>query len=487
MEIFCNIIYKSFLIGYILLIIISSIKILIKNQKNSSSLTWLLIIFFIPIIGLIIWFFFSEIYLSKRRIKILKKVWLITDSWMKDLKKVKYIFEEKNSKVAKSLFKLCYYRQGILGVKSNKITLLNNTVTIIDTLIQDIKLAKKNIEMVFYIWYPGGLADEVAKALIFSSKKGIRCRLILDSAGSLKFFKSPWLKRMQKSGIQIVESLKLNIFRIFLSRIDIRQHRKIILIDDYIAYTGSMNLVDPYLFKKSYKIGQWIDLMIRIEGPIAITMGIIYSCDWEIETGVKILPKFINNKHLDLKKKKYYPVIQVIPSGPGFPKNIIHQSLLISIYSAKKKITITTPYLIPSNDLLNAICIMSKKGIEINIIIPLYSDSVLVKWASNFFFNKLLDSGVNIYQFDKGLLHSKSILVDQQLSLIGTVNLDMRSLWLNFEITLAIDDHHVGKKLACIHNYYISQSKLLDRKLWKLRSFWKKFIEKIFYLCSPLL
>jgi cardiolipin synthase len=248
-----------------------------------------------------------------------------------------------------------------------------------------------------------------------------------------------------------------------------------------------MNLVDPFLFKKSAGVGQWIDLMARIEGPIAGTMGIIYSCDWEIETGKKILPKKLKKNSIILKTKKKHSSIQVIASGPGFPKNMIHQALLTAIYSARKELIITTPYLVPSDDLLYAICTAAQRGIEVSIIVPKYNDSILVKWASRAFFSELLEAGVKIYLFEKGLLHSKSVLVDKQLSLIGTANLDMRSLWLNFEITLVVDDDQFGKDLASIQYEYISNSRLLDKKIWSIRSHWERILENFFYFFNPLL
>ncbi|ADP67777.1 cardiolipin synthetase [Buchnera aphidicola str. JF98 (Acyrthosiphon pisum)] len=486
MDIFYNLIKCLIFSTYWLLIANITFRVLIKRRNIPYSMSWLLTIYIIPFIGISIWFFFGELYLGKRQKKIANRIWSISNKWLHELKSCTYIFQIKNSEVATSIFQLCKNRQGLHGIKSKKIKLLTNTKKIMQILIRDIYLARKNIEMVFYIWKPGGMADDVAIALIDSAKRGIHCRLMLDSAGSIEFFQSPWVEIMRKSGIQVVEALKVNLLRVFLRRVDVRQHRKIILIDNYIAYSGSMNLVDPYLFKKSSGIGQWIDLMTRIEGPIATTMGIIYSCDWEIETGLKILPQLPNKKMLENQSNKNAS-IQVIASGPGFLKNMIHQALLIAIYSAKRELIITTPYLVPSEDLLEAICTAAQRGVEVSIIIPLYHDSILVKWASRVFFSELLEAGVKIFQFQKGLLHSKSILVDQQLSLIGTVNLDMRSLWLNFEITLVIDDSDFGRNLFCIQNKYISDSQLIDKKAWSMRAYWKRILEKIFYFLSPLL
>ncbi|XBC39465.1 MAG: cardiolipin synthase [Buchnera aphidicola (Nurudea shiraii)] len=472
--------------GYWLLIACITIRILSKRRAISSSMAWILVIYMVPIVGIITWLFFKEFNLGKRRFKLANTMWTRKNKWLNNLKSKNFIFENNNSEVATSVFRLCKHRQGISGIKYNKLKLLKNTKKIIKTLIKDIYLAKRNIEIVFYIWKPGGLADDVAIALIKSAKRGIKCRMMLDSAGSLEFFRSKWVTTMRNSGIEIVEALKVNIYQLFFRRIDLRQHRKFILIDNYITYAGSMNLVDPCLFKQSLKVGKWIDLMIRIEGPVATTMGIIYSCDWEIETGKKIFPKQPSHKIVTFPKKNT-SAIQIIASGPGFTKNIIHQVLLTSLYSAREKIIITTPYLVPSDDLIYAICAAAQRGVEVSLIIPKSNDSILVQWASRVFFSELLESGVKIYLFEKGLLHSKSILIDNQLSLVGTANLDMRSLWLNFEITLVVDDSNFGRDLFLLHNEYISHSKLIDPKSWAIRSYWKKFVEKLFYLLSPLL
>jgi len=147
----------------------------------------------------------------------------------------------------------------------------------------------------------------------------------------------------------------------------------------------------------------------------------------------------------------------------------------------------TTPYFVPSDDLLHAICTAAYRGVDVSIIVPRHNDSVLVGWASRAFFGELLEAGVKIYQFEGGLLHTKSILVDGQLSLVGTVNLDMRSLWLNFEITLVIDDDGFGSDLARVQDDYIARSRLVDGKRWSRRAYWQRIVERLFYFFSPLL
>ncbi|AKC60586.1 cardiolipin synthase [Blochmannia endosymbiont of Camponotus (Colobopsis) obliquus] len=474
--------------SYWLLIVSITLRILMKRRAVNSAISWLLIIYTIPVVGIIIYLLFGELNVGIQRAKRSKIIPRIITTWINKLKNNKHLFSSEQSEVAKSLFQLCEHRQGMGGLKGKKIKLLNETDKILKKLIQDIKLAQKTIDMIFYIWHPGGLVNQVILALISASQRGVRCRLILDSAGSVNFFRGPYPAMMQEAGIHIVEALNINLLRIFLRRMDLRQHRKMILIDNYISYTGSMNMIDPLCFRKTTRTSQqWIDIMVRMEGPVTPTMGVIFSCDWEIETGEHILPPLPTSTTLLPLEHIAKHTIQVIASGPGFPKGMIQQALITSLYAAQRQLIITTPYLVPSDDLLHAICTAAQRGVEVHLIVPLNNDSILVNWASKSFFDELLDAGVLIHQFEGGLLHTKSVLVDEQLSLIGTVNLDIRSLWINFEITLIIDDANFGNTLAQVQKNYIAQSVLVDQKKWLQRPYWQRIIEKFFYFFSPLL
>ncbi|WP_226570535.1 cardiolipin synthase [Mangrovibacter yixingensis] len=474
------------ILGYWLLIASVTLRILMKRRAVPSAMAWLLIIYILPLVGVIAYLSFGELHLGKRRAERAREMWPSTANWLKTLKESKHIFANENSTVAQSLFQLCERRQGVGGVKGNQLQLLTETDDVMHAMIRDIQLARHNIEMVFYIWNPGGLADEVAESLMAAARRGVHCRLMLDSAGSLTFFRSPWPAMMRNAGIDVVESLKVNLMRVFLRRMDLRQHRKMVMIDNYIAYTGSMNLVDPRYFKQDAGVGQWVDLMARMEGPIATTMGIVYSCDWEIETGKRLLPPPPDANIMPFEEASGH-TIQTIASGPGFPEDLIHQALLTAVYAARENLVLTTPYFVPSDDLLHAICTAALRGVNVSLILPKKNDSLLVGWASRAFFAELLAAGVKIYQFEGGLLHTKSVLVDDELSLVGTVNLDMRSLWLNFEITLVIDDPGFGNDLSAVQDDYISRSTLLNAHDWVKRPLWQRITERVFYFFSPLL
>ncbi len=465
-----------------------TIRVVFKRRVVGVSFAWLLIIYIIPIVGVIAYLLVGELNLGKKRAKRAQKMFQPFGLWFKTLKDCPEHHPRRMSEYAKPISVLCENRLGIPGLTENKLALHASPPEILHALIKDINQAEKSIYMEFYIWHAGGLANEISVALINAAKRGVTVRVLLDSAGSMRFFRSHWPQVMRQSGIQLEEALAVSPLRMFLRRLDLRLHRKIVVIDEAIGYTGSMNLVDPEYFKQEAGIGQWVDVMVRMTGPAVSVLNCIQAWDWEVETGERHLPPQptcqLSTESTD---KTCNNTVQVIPSGPGMPDEIIHQVLLISIYQAKNKIVITTPYFIPSENLQHALQSAAERGVQVDIIIPDKNDSTMVEWASRSFFDELLDAGVNIYRFSGGLLHTKSVVIDDNHCLFGTVNLDMRSLWLNFEVTLAVDDIAFTQSLCALHQTYLTQSHKVDAKEWAKRSSFKKFIEQCFYMFSPLL
>ena len=201
MTTFYTLISWLLLFGYWLLIAGVTLRILMKRRTVTSAMAWLLIIYILPLVGIIAYLSFGELHLGKRRAERARTMWPATAKWLSDLRQRSHIFATEHSDVARSLFQLCENRQGIAGVKGNQLQLLTSSDDVMQALIRDIQLARHNIEMVFYIWHPGGLADEVAESLMAASRRGVHCRLMLDSAGSVTFFRSPWVGMMRNAGI----------------------------------------------------------------------------------------------------------------------------------------------------------------------------------------------------------------------------------------------------------------------------------------------
>ncbi|NKF51449.1 cardiolipin synthase [Shewanella sp. WXL01] len=470
-------------IAYWLILAAIGIRIVIKRRSIGVSFAWLLIIYFLPFVGIFAYMLFGELNLGKTRASRAKAMFEPYAEWFNKLYSHSSHQPQNQSNYATTISNLCNSQLHIPSLVSNELALQNTPDQILRSIISDIEQAQEQIHMAFYIWHTGGLADEVVQALLDAAQRGVKVRVLLDAAGSRPFFKSALPKKMQQAGIDIRPALQVSPLRMFFRRLDLRLHRKVVVIDNVIGYTGSMNLVDPQYFKQDSGVGQWVDVMVRVTGPVVPVLNCIFAWDWEVETSERVKPE-----HPTLAQcSPTTSLVQTIPSGPGMPEDVIHQVLLQSLYQAQKRVVITTPYFVPSDNLIDALVTASLRGVDVNIIIPKDNDSIMVKWASSSFFSELLDAGVKIHQFAGGLLHTKSVLMDDEHCLIGTVNIDMRSLWLNFELTLAVDDVQFCQKLAQLQQQYIEQSQTVDIDEWRSRPVYKRFVEQFFYLFSPLL
>ncbi|USD66307.1 cardiolipin synthase [Vibrio sp. SCSIO 43136] len=485
MEKFYQIFALVSLVLYWVLVAGVTIRVVLKRRAVSVSLAWLMIIYIVPVLGVVCYFLFGELNLGRKRAERAQNMFSPYGFWFNQLHDCQAHQPDLIQGELSQIHDLCSNRTGIPALCGNTLSLQTTPEGILRSVIEDIENAEQSIRMVFYIWHPGGLADSVASALIKAAKRGVTVQVLLDSAGSHRFFRSHWVDLMKRSGVDVVQALGVSPMRVFLRRLDLRQHRKIITIDDQIAYTGSMNMVDPAHFKQDAGVGQWIDVMVRVTGPTVNVLAAIHAWDWEVETGERILPSFPLCA-IEPEATDPHPV-QVVPSGPGMPENLIQQVLNLAISQAKHSVRITTPYFVPSENLLETLKMTAQRGVKVELIIPHRNDSIMVKWASKAFYSELLNCGIEIYEFSGGLLHTKSVVIDEHYALIGTVNLDMRSLWLNFEVTLAVDDKAFTQELYWVQQSYIDQAHKIQSAEWSERGFIHRFFERAYFLFSPLL
>lgn len=463
-----------------------TLRLLVKKQAVSATLSWLMIIYLVPVIGVIAYLVFGEIKLGTKRANAFKTLHPKYSEWLTHLSQQSSLVSVPKNLQYRPLFDLNYQRLGIPCIKGNELHILDKPESIIHSIIKDIQQAQYSINMVFYIWSNKGMVEEVSQALSDAKQRGVEIRILLDSVGSRPFLKSKVCRDLRKQGIEIVETLYVNLFRMFFSRIDLRQHRKIIVIDNQISYTGSMNMVDPAFFKQDSKVGNWVDIMVRVNGAASAVLNSLHAWDWEIETGVE-LPLFLPNCPLVPIDDYDTHSVQVIATGPAFPDDLAPQTLALAIYAARESIVITSPYFVPSHSIAEALRIAALRGVEVSIILPKKNDSLMVGWASRIFFDDLLAAGVKIYEFKAGLLHTKSVLIDNRLALVGTMNMDLRSFFLNFELALAVEDLTFANEVSILHESYIANSDRLDREKWLSRPFYNRIIERLFFLFSPLL
>ncbi|GAA5188329.1 cardiolipin synthase [Ferrimonas gelatinilytica] len=472
--------------AYWLLVAAVSLRVVLKRRTVGVSAAWLMVIYILPLFGVGLYLLIGERNIGRARQRRSAEMADAYRQWFGQLEQSLHHHQHHLGRHAHPLHHLCFQQMGIPATLGNNPTLMQDPKTIFESLLRDIEGARHTIQMEFYIWHPGGHADEVAQALIDAAQRGVEVKLLLDAAGSRDFFKSHWPRQLKEAGVALIAALEVSPLRMFLRRMDLRQHRKIIVLDHEIAYSGSMNLVDPRFFKQKAGVGQWVDVMVRLTGPAVTALAAIHAWDWELEGGERALPELPSGETAP-DPSHISDALQVIPSGPTQPERVIQKVLLLGIYHARRQITLCSPYFVPSEHLLEALITAAESGIRVELIVPDKNDSMMVDWASRSYFTELLRAGVKIYRFQGGLLHTKAVLIDDDHCLIGSVNLDMRSLHLNDEITLALDDPTFCAELQTLMGHYKGDSYALDLTIWRQRSLRKKLTEQFFYLFAPLL
>ena len=486
----------AILLGDLLIRISLSIRVIMRKRPYGVSLAWLIVILLVPFVGGFFYLLFGENRIPERRAERSRSANSHYQHWLKTLRlRAPVTWDQQNPEC------LPIHRQaealiGLPAMAGNQLKLLTNPQEILDNIIYEIDNAVSTCHLQFYIWEDGGRVDLVIDALIRAAGRGVTCRVLLDAIGSKEFLAGMTVKKMRRAGIKVRESLPAGLIRVLFSRIDIRNHRKIVVIDGKIAFTGSQNMVDPLVFKVSAGVGNWIDVMVRVEGPVVESLAGTFISDWLLESDLDNFHSESMLKDIETVRKRgdinLCPVagnsaIQLVPSGPGFVPEAIHSLLLTTIYAARKELILTTPYFIPDEPLLAALISAAQRGIDVQIIVPNKNDSRLVHYASRARYEELYNAGVKLFLFHGGLLHSKTITVDRSFSLFGSVNLDMRSFWLNFEATLFIYCEQFTQQLYELQQSYLRLSKEFDYDSFSKRGVLEKFKENTVLLIAPIL
>lgn len=468
------------------LVVTLTIRVIMRRRPIGILLAWLAIILSVPFLGVLFYLFIGENRISEKYLKRAKGIEGLYKQWQQSLQARSAVDWSKKNPEALPLHRQGETVFGFPALQGNRLHLLSDYESVFRALIDDINNSQTTCHLEFYIWHPGGLADDLAEAVIIAAQRGVVCRILVDDVGSKAFLKSDIPARFRAAGVRLGIALPVGIFSTLFSRADLRNHRKIVVIDGSIAYTGSQNLVDPRYFKQDAGVGEWIDAMVRMEGPAVESLGGTFLQDWEIVTGVG-LDSLEECHDVGPVEEQGPAAVQVMPSGPSQKPLAILQLLLSTIYAARHELVITTPYFVPDDSLLTALVSAAHRGVAVTIILPEKNDSRLADYASRAVFDDLLDAGVRIAAFRGGLLHTKSITIDGDFCLFGSVNLDMRSVWLNFEISLLVYNRDMTTQIRELQSAYIRDSILLDVSTWKQRSIGQRFLENASYLTAPLL
>lgn len=448
------------------------------------AFAWIFIVAVFPLIGISLYILIGERPVGR---SLRQKITRMNVPYAKitELLRQEYAADrEKLPAEGRALSILAEASNGTPVMAGNKIELHTDSLKILQLFVDEINRAKVSLHLEFYIWALGGDADRVCEALIAAAKRGVACRVLLDSLGSKDWFKSSWPKRFREIGIQVTEALPIQVGRFQFRRADLRLHRKIFVVDGSVVWSGSMNMVDPRTFKQGAGVGEWVDAMVRVEGPVASQFELTFAFDWSVDN-----PDITS---FDDRMPPASPVeggviAQEFSSGPVYRDDILYQVLLSAIIDARQELTITTPYFGPDDGLLQALMAAARRGVKVTLIVPKLNDSKLVAWSSRSYYEDLMNAGVHIAEFHGGLLHTKSLLIDKRIAIFGSVNFDQRSLRLNFEISLIIYNEDFCAKLESLIGTYLAQSEYVDSQTWAKRPRWQKYLCNAAHLTSPLL
>jgi cardiolipin synthase len=471
-------------IAHAVIVFLFGIHLISVRRPVGVAFAWFLIVILIPILGISLYVLIGERPVGR---KLTRKIIRMNREYEKITETMRQEFAVDRQKLpaeGRALSLLAESKNGSPVVAGNKIELHTDSLKILQNFIDEINNAKKSLHLEFYIWALGGDADRVCEALIAASKRGVACRVLLDSLGSKDWFKSQWPARFRKAGIEVTEALPIQIGRFQFRRADLRLHRKIFVIDGSVVWTGSMNLVDPRTFKQDSGVGEWVDAMVRIEGPVAAQFELTFAFDWSVDN-----PNITNFRDREPPASPHAggAIAQEFSSGPVYRDDILYQVLLSAIMDAREELVITTPYFGPDDGLIQALMAAAARGVKVTLIVPKLNDSRLVAWSSKSFYEDLMNSGVTIAEFHGGLLHTKSLLIDKRIAIFGSVNFDQRSLRLNFEISLIVYNNEFCAKLEKLIESYLAQSDYVDPKVWAKRPAWRRYLENAAHLTSPLL
>jgi cardiolipin synthase len=322
-------------------------------------------------------------------------------------------------------------------------------------MVADIDSAVHHLHLSTYIWLADSNGLKVKDALVRAAKRGVKVRALADALGSHRFIRSNHWRELIASGAEMRVALPFgNLFRLLLrGRVDLRNHRKSLIIDNRVAWVGSQNLADPE-FRIKPRFAPWIDIMTRWEGPVALDCQFLFVSDWMGEGGEDI------SACLDetARPSSGEIVAQVIGTGPIFAYDAMPSCFSELIHSAREELVVTTPYFIPDEQLLYALSCAARRGVRTTLIFPKRNDSRFVAGASRSYYGDLIKAGADIFEFRPGLLHSKTMVVDRTVALIGSANLDRRSFELNFENNILFSNPAFAAEIRTRQDDYIAQS-----------------------------
>ena len=461
-----------FLLIHVLVQLGFIVRVLLRpHREPASRIAWVLVILAFSVVGITAYILFGETNLGRGRAERMRAVIkALPDISASSGKPDTLQFTDTPLRYA-HLFQLGKTINGFHPVDGNQARLLPDSNAAIDAMVADIDAAREHVHLLFYIWLPDNNGCKIVEALKRAAARGVTCRAMADSLGSRLMTQSEHWRSMRKTGVHLGVALAIGnpLLRPLKRRIDLRNHRKIVVVDHAVTYCGSQNCADPE-FRIKAKYAPWVDAMIRFEGPIARQNQYLFAADWGAETGEDLGP-LLDRPIARLPQG--FPA-QVIGTGPTVRYSAMPEMFETLMYAARKELVISTPYYVPDEAMQAALCASARRGVDTTIIFPARNDSWIVGAASRSYYKDLLTAGVRIFEYQGGLLHTKSLTVDGEVTLIGSANMDRRSFELNYENNILLYDQALTTDVRQRQASYIEQSRpvagsTVDSWTWRHR------------------
>lgn len=419
---------------HIILVIATTVRILLRSHRQPESrMAWLVVVFAIPYLGVLAYALLGETGIGRKRMARLNR-------GMETLPRPDGGTQSTTINVPEHYKPLFAVGQSISGYTSaggNNARLMEDSDSTIDFMVADIDAATKHVHLMFYIWLNDSNGTKMVEALKRAAKRGVQCRAMVDDLGSKAMIRSPQWQELSDAGVQTARALKIGnpFLRMLDGRIDLRNHRKILVIDNLLTYCGSQNCADAAFLPKA-KYAPWVDAVMRFTGPVVQQMQHLFATDW-MEAVDEDISEILRQP---VAKEEPGFMAQVIGTGPTVRNSAMPEMFQSLMYAARKELFITTPYYVPNAAIQAALCAAANRGVQTTIIFPARNDDFAVGATCQSYYEELLTAGVRIFEYLPGILHTKSLTLDGEVTLIGSANLDRRSFDLNYENNILLYD-----------------------------------------------
>ncbi|MCK4658602.1 MAG: cardiolipin synthase [Phycisphaerae bacterium] len=458
--------------------------VLRRPREPRAMLAWILALLLLPVVGLILFLLIGEPRLKRTRRRRRRRREKLVPGLSRRSGALRDVHVTRQNvpipEELSNLVSLATRFSRHAPTHGNEVTIYQDAEKTFLARQLAIEAAESHVHMEYYIFQPDETGHAVRDLLINKVRQGVQCRLLLDYVGCWRWPRS-FKRSFQEGGVELAFCLPVVPWR-GRWRVNFRNHRKLAVIDGKVSFTGSQNIGDEYLGRRK-KLGPWRDTHMRIVGPAVHQLQEIFVEDWHYATKVDLL----DDKYFPTPQRAGKRAVQVIASGPDDRVNAMHQLLFAAFAAAKQSICIATPYFVPDMAMVLAIQSAAYRGVRVRLMIPSRSDHRVVLWAARSYYEELAGAGVEIYEYDLGMLHSKVVVVDESWALLGSANMDERSFKLNFEVTTILYDAELARTLQNDFEMLLAQSKRVQptrRSAWTFRETLSLGLAR---LASPLL